>query len=645
MLIHHHVIDSNMELDYHISTVLLDFYGKNSCTHDAQKVFGRLKAPDIIAWNTIISGFSKEKNHKKVLQLFQLMEAASIKPDNVTVANILKAFPDYASLESCKLVLSWITERDFDVDAIVWSILIDVYAKYYCIHDARKLFDNFSTVDVVTCGAMIAGYVVHEMWEEAFLLFLKMQHLSIQPDHVTFMNVLRAVSETCAFADGRLVHALVVSSGADRNAHVVNSRDAHVVNSLVHMAFPTGLSRGCFSTDRHYARGRIMHSLITEEGFNKSDYVGTTLVSVYSKFGMLVDAHEVFSQLPKPSVVCWNTLIDGYTQHNLGEEAILCFRSMQHSGCKLDQLTVLSVLKACAIIPALQEGMSIHAIAIRMSFDDDDKIGCSLIDMYARCGFFEEASTIFERFKHHRESWNTIISGAGRNGTYKGDTYLSMLCHGVVPDGVTYLCLLSACGHLGFIHEGCMHYRTMTEYWNLKPTSEHFGCMVDLWGRVGCLKEAQEVLASLPSEKTYVNWMSLMLHAQAHGRFDLAKKCLDEALHIQGCKTESGYMVMARFLGDDHLQGKFDRVRHFNLDKKSNTPGRAVIEADGKLHRFLVGDKTHEATEYVYPRLKSLLYALRCQGFVPHGSMLMSRLPSDDVDEVSLKQFEEFICC
>ncbi|MCO5569704.1 hypothetical protein L7F22_023420 [Adiantum nelumboides] len=729
MLIHHHIIESDMELDYHVNNVLLDFYGKIGCMHDAQKLFGRIKQPDVIAWNLIISGFSKKKNHKKVLQLFQSMEAASIKPDNITLANILKGFPDCASLEGGKLVHTWIVESNFDVDAVVWSILIDVYAKCDCIKDARKLFDSISTFDEVMWSTMIAGYVVHGMWEEAMLLFTKMQHSSIQPGHVTFMNVLRVVSETSAFDDGRLVHAYVVTRACDRNAHVVNSLidmyskcsslfdaralfeksqnndsvaccailaghfqhglvedafrlidrtmqrnsstpgtcvwnviiDGCAENNLDNFAFTffmrmkdedvapdsttyTALLKACWqSLDLQCFR--VMHSLIVEEGISKNDYVGTSLVSIYSKFGKLEDAQKIFSQLLKPDVVCWNSLIEGYAQHNLGEEAIVCFRLMQQSGHKPDRQTVLSVLKACAIITALQEGMSIHAIAIGMSCDADDMIGCSLIDMYARFSLLEEASTVFQRFKHYRAAWNAIIIGSARNGTYREDAYVSMMNHGLVPDCLTYLCLLSACSRLGLVHEGCWHYMTMTEYWNLKPTSEHYGCMVDLWGRVGCLKQAHEVLGSLPAAKSYVNWNCLLHHAQAHGRFDLAKVCLDEALHIEGCKAESAYVLMARFFGDDELQGEFDGVRQFCLYNEWNLPAKAFIEADGEVHTFLVGDKTHERTDCVYTRLKSLLYALRCQGFVPHGSMFMSRLPLNDVHDITLTQFEESVCC
>ncbi|MCO5560041.1 hypothetical protein L7F22_013647 [Adiantum nelumboides] len=602
MLIHHHIIESDMELDYHVNNVLLDFYGKIGCMHDAQKLFGRLKQPDVIAWSMIISGFSKKKNHKKVLQLFQSMEAASIKPDNITLANILKGFPDCASLEGGKLVHTWIIESNFDVDAVVWSILIDVYAKCDCIKDARKLFDSISTFDEVTWSTMIAGYVVHGLWEEAMLLLQKCSSCQY--------NLAISTPDTC-------VWNVIIDGCAE--------------NNLDNFAFTFFM--------------RMQDEDVAPDSTTYTALLKACWQSLDLQCSRLEDAQKVFSRLLKPDVVCWNSLIEGYAQHNVGEEAIVCFRLMQQSGHKPDRQTVLSVLKACAIITALQEGMSIHAIAIGMSCYADDMIGCLLIDMYARFSLLEEASTIFQRFKHYRAAWNAIIIGSARNGTYREDAYVSMMNYGLVPDCLTYLCLLSACSRLGLVHEGCWHYITMTEYWNLKPTSEHYGCMVDLWGRVGCLKQAHEVLGSLPAAKSYVNWKCLLHHAQAHGRIDLAKVCLDEALHIEGCKAESAYVLMARFFGDDELQGEFDGVRQFRLYNEWNLPAKAFIEADGEVHTFLVGDKTHERTDCVYTRLKSLLYALRCQGFVPHGSMFMSRLPLNDVNDITLTQFEESICC
>ncbi|KAH7430910.1 hypothetical protein KP509_08G020400 [Ceratopteris richardii] len=639
------------------------------------------------------------------------MEHKGIKPDNVTIVNILKACHGCASLNGGKLLHTWIMENDFDVDEFVWSSLIDMYAKHDHIKDAQKLFDSFSTHDEVTWSTMIAAFVVHNLWEEAFLLFKKMQCLCIKPGRVTFLNVLRAISETFFFEDGRLVHAYVVERAYDYDRFVLSSlidmyakcsslMDAKVTfensqkddpaswGAIINGYFQQGLVKdgfhlfdimkmkgpiphigvwnvvlaGCVlnemecwpftlfkqmedegilpdsTTFTHLVKacwcsmnlehGRVLNSLIVEDGFDRHKFVGNSLIDMYTKFGKLEDAHYVFLHLDKTDAVSWNTLIEGYAQHQRGEEAILQYRLMCLNGFKPDKVTILSVLKASAIILAVEEGMLIHATAITINCESDGSVGSSLIDMYARCGLLNEASKVFERFKEVKAAWNSMISGLACNGTYSLGAYPLMRSYGIEPDRLTYLCLLSACSHLGLVDEGRNHFVTMTEHWKMKPTVEHYGCMVDLWGRVGSLKEAHQVLMSSPWKKSsVVSWFALMHHSQVHGRFDLAKLCLDQIVWILGCKNESGYRLMASFFCDTRLHDHFDGVRSCNLDAKWRIPGHALIEAQGRIHTFVVGDKTHEESQAVYLKLKILSSSLRYQGYVPHTSMLMQRLP------------------
>ncbi|MCI51229.1 pentatricopeptide repeat-containing protein, partial [Trifolium medium] len=56
---------------------------------------------------------------------------------------------------------------------------------------------------------------------------------------------------------------------------------------------------------------------------------------------------------------------------------------------------------------------------------------------------------------------------------------------GLQPDSLSFSVILSACSHMGLVHEGKMYFDKMVRFYNIKPTVEHYGCMVDLLGRAG----------------------------------------------------------------------------------------------------------------------------------------------------------------
>ena len=81
---------------------------------------------------------------------------------------------------------------------------------------------------------------------------------------------------------------------------------------------------------------------------------------MYAKCGLLTKAQEVFDELQVQDVVTWTALIDGYTEHGHGEEALQCFQEMKDEGFSPSVVTIACTLKACASIGSLDKGERIH---------------------------------------------------------------------------------------------------------------------------------------------------------------------------------------------------------------------------------------------------------------------------------------------
>lgn len=73
-----------------------------------------------------------------------------------------------------------------------------------------------------------------------------------------------------------------------------------------------------------------------------------------------------------------------------------------------------------------------------------------------------------------------------------------MINHGVRPNAITFLCVLCACVHGGLASEGKEYFRGMSEEFDITPLIQHYGCMVDLYGRAGLLEDAWVLIKSMP---------------------------------------------------------------------------------------------------------------------------------------------------
>jgi len=77
-----------------------------------------------------------------------------------------------------------------------------------------------------------------------------------------------------------------------------------------------------------------------------------------------------------------------------------------------------------------------------------------------------------------------MIDGYGKNGIPDEDLGLFHLMRGcnVKPNYTTFPNALSACGHAGLVSSGKEIFESMEKDFGLKPTMQHYACMVDLLG-------------------------------------------------------------------------------------------------------------------------------------------------------------------
>ncbi|CAI0470673.1 unnamed protein product [Linum tenue] len=97
---------------------------------------------------------------------------------------------------------------------------------------------------------------------------------------------------------------------------------------------------------------------------------------------------------------------------------------MHRTGVPPSRFTFSSVLNACARLPAILEGKQVHKRLIQSGLLPNNKIvETTLLDMYAKCGFLDDARTARELYDEMGEknsvTWVAMIAGYGKCGDVK----------------------------------------------------------------------------------------------------------------------------------------------------------------------------------------------------------------------------------
>ncbi|CAI0444122.1 unnamed protein product [Linum tenue] len=355
-------------------------------------------------------------------------------------------------------------------------------------------------------NAVVRSYSATKSPSRALSAFVQMLRAGVPPDHLTYPFLFKASSRLFELKLGLSVHARTTKTGYDS--------DRYIANSMVHM----------YASCKDIVRARMVFDEIPV----KNLVSWNSMVDGYAKCGDMVLARQVFDLMPERDVVSWSSLIDGYVKAGGFKEAMVMFEKMQEvAETKANEVTMVSVLSACAHLSELEKGREMHDYITHNSLPKTLVLQTSLVDMYAKCGAVEEALKVFREFPVEKTDvliWNAMIGGLSTHGLLEEGLHLfaEMQKARIKPDEITYLCLLSACAHRGLVNEAWYFFVCLEKH-AMAAKSEHYACLVDMLARAGQVAEAYEFLGRMPVEPTPSMLGALFSGCLNHKRLDLAE--------------------------------------------------------------------------------------------------------------------------
>ncbi|EMS47207.1 hypothetical protein TRIUR3_22087 [Triticum urartu] len=359
----------------------------------------------------------------------------------------------------------------------------------------------------------------------------------------------------------------------------------------------------------------------------------TAMLGALSAGGDVDTARELFDRMPQQDHVAWNAMLTGYVRVGRAREALGLFDEMQKAGVSVGEATLVSVLTACAQMGALERGMWVHSYVCSRGMRVSVTLGTALLDMYSKCGVVTMAMEVFESMTERNiYTWTSALSGLAMNGMGEEclELFKRMESTGMEPNGVTFVAVLRGCSVAGLVEEGRACFDSMKDKHKAEPWLEHYGCMVDLYGRAGRLDDAVNFINSMPVEPHEGVWGALLNASRIHNNADLGKHAMYKLTKIES-KNDAAHVLLSNIYAESHNWKGVSKVRNMMKSKGvKKVPGCSAIEVDGKVHEFFVGSKSHPRYKDIETMLAGMSHKLRLQGYTANTKEVLFDIEEEE---------------
>nr|CAB3476955.1 unnamed protein product [Digitaria exilis] len=403
-------------------------------------------------------------------------------------------------------------------DVFVCTGLVDVYAKAGDMVASRKVFDEMPTRGAACWNALLVGYARNGMCLEALWVFKELA------------------------GQGREVPLDQVSV--------------------------SGALRACSSAG-NVDFGRQVHACAAK--------VGLELGAVCVSNGLL----DMYTR----DVVTWNVVISACIHDSRFEEACMLFQSMVRDGVMPDDVSFATALQASACLLSRALGASIHASVVKTGFLDSDGIASSLITMYSKSGSLDDALRAFEvEERLCVMPWTAIITALQQNGhgVQAIEMFEQMLENGIPPDHITFVSVLSSCSHSGLVEQGRKYFNSMTQVHKITPWTEHYACMVDMFGRAGLINEAKQFIGLMRAKPDASVLGALLSACMNCGDLEIGEEVAKKLFMIEP-GNPGNYVLLANIYASHGRLEEAKEVRSWMLFQELRKKrGRSLVNSENQ---------------------------------------------------------------
>jgi pentatricopeptide repeat protein len=503
-------------------------------------------------------------------------------------------------LQNCKNIVelksihAHVIKYSLSQSSFLVTKMVDVCDKTEDLGYASLLFKQVKEPNGYLYNAMIRAHTHNKVYALAILFYKEMLRLKdpesenpIFPDRFTFPFVIKSCSGLVCYNLGKQVHAHLCKFGPKSNITMENA--------LIDM-----YTKCASLLDAH----KVFDGMVERDAISWN-----SIISGHVGVGQMRKAGALFDLMPYRTIVSWTAMISGYTRLGSYADALYVFRQMQIVGVEPDEISIISVLPACAQLGALEVGKWIHMYCDRNGLLRKTSICNALMEMYSKCGCIGQAYQLFDQMsKGDVISWSTMIGGLANHGKAREaiELFKRMKKAKIEPNGITFLGLLSACAHAGFWNEGLAYFDSMSKDYHIEPEVEHYGCLVDILGRAGRLSQALDVIEKMPMKPDSKIWGSLLSSCRTHSNLDIAIIAMEHLEELEPDDT-GNYVLLSNIYADLAMWDGVSRMRKLIKSKSmKKTPGSSLIDINNVVQEFVSWDDSKPFSRDIFWLLELL---------------------------------------
>ncbi|KAL9153407.1 hypothetical protein ABFS82_10G046700 [Erythranthe guttata] len=131
--------------DIGVGNAVISMYSKCGDMEEANKVFDKMPAHDIVSWNSLLAGYNVNRQGGKALEVWKKMQRGKIQPDTVTCVLIISAYRHTNSnlIEHCKdFFRSMKPVYNIEPNSDHYACLVGVLGNWGLLEEAEELIEN-----------------------------------------------------------------------------------------------------------------------------------------------------------------------------------------------------------------------------------------------------------------------------------------------------------------------------------------------------------------------------------------------------------------------------------------------------------------------------------------------------------------------
>ncbi|KAJ1703137.1 hypothetical protein LUZ63_002916 [Rhynchospora breviuscula] len=657
---------------------------------DAHQVFDEISTNNSSDFNQLLTSYARNNLPIEELQLFLQAKHSERLIDCSTLSCILQSCRDLSDLGLGKQFHCICVKNGFDKVVGVATSLIGMYMKCGSIDDGSRVFDLMPDRNCVTWNTMLSGLMINGLGPEVLQLFDELRANGAKPTLLSYVAVMKLCANlnqlllgqqlhSCVIKEGfgsdgkvmtslmilyikcmKFVHAFKIFSSMSRDARSVKSWTA-IISAYVQIKDPISVA-SLFNEMRRYsvepnavtystlltASPAIspfqIHALVIKSDYHREPLVGTALLIAYTKMGRTCESLSIFRSIDAKDIIAWSAMLACHAQAGDSEGAVNLFKEMVMQRVKPNEYSLSSVIDAsCSANAPTDLGKQFHAVTIKYKYLNSICVSSALVTMYAKKGSIESAQKVFDR-QSNRDlvSWNSIICSYAQHGY--GERALEILREmeksGVEMDGVTFIGVLTGCAHAGLLEEGKRYFNSMVNVHHIKPTMEHYSCMIDLYSRSGRLSEASDLINRMPFPADARVWRTLLGACRMHRNIELGEIAAKNLISLEP-DNPAAYVLLSNMyagLGKWEERTKIRKMMDGRNVKKE--AGCSWIQIRSTVHSFIASDTSHPMSSKIYEKLEEMMIRLKKDGYRPDTDLVLHNVEDEQKERILYRHSE-----